>query len=138
MAFNAHFWLLQRLLRGSRSRLQHTCTTQTNLSRVNITFTTKGPSEQVDLVATTNSKNCPSPAGLTIKVQDTVKTLQADDRADEMESEVCPLDPSAILADKCVAVVPSAVSSIAAEISFRVCRSTSNKTEIPDYIYASL
>ncbi|KAI6754850.1 hypothetical protein HG530_012602 [Fusarium avenaceum] len=112
----------------------NTYTIQTNFSTVNITFTTKGPSEQVDLVAATDSKGCSSPPGLTIKVQDTVKTPKSDGRADEMESEVCPLDPSATLADKCVAVDASAASSIAAEISSRLCRSTLNKTEIPDGI----
>ncbi|KAH7174181.1 uncharacterized protein B0J16DRAFT_348266 [Fusarium flagelliforme] len=108
----------------------------TSYSRINITFTTKGPSKLVDLVAATDSKNCSSAAGLTIKVQDTVKTPQGDPRSDEMESDICPLQALATLANKCVAVTPSAASSIAAEITTRVCTWpwTVNKTDKPDGI----
>lgn len=113
----------------------NTYTIDTAFARFNITFTTKGPSEQVDLVAATDSKNCSSAAGLTIKFQDTVETPQGDHRSDEIKSDVCPLEPSATSADKCVAVVPSAASSIAAEITSRVCRWTINKTEVQDDIY---
>jgi hypothetical protein len=112
----------------------NTYTIRADFHRFNITFTTKGPSEQVDLVAATSSKNCSSPAGLTIKVQDVVKTPESDGRAEAMESEVCPLEPPATVADKCVAVAPSAVSSITAEISFRLCIGNINETEIPDGI----
>jgi hypothetical protein len=114
----------------------NTYTIDSAFSTVNITFTTKGPSQQVDLVAATDTKNCSSAAGLTINVRDTVKTPQGDPRSDEMDSGVCPLDPSATTADKCVAVVPSAASSIAAEVSTRVCTWpwTPNRTERPDGI----
>ncbi|CAG7565993.1 unnamed protein product [Fusarium equiseti] len=97
----------------------NTYTIDTRFVRFNVTFTTKGPSQQVDLISATESKNFSSAAGFTIKVQDTVETHQGDNRSDEMESDVCPLEPSATSTAKCVAVVPSAASSIAAEITTR-------------------
>ena len=114
----------------------NTYTIDTRWATVNITFTTKGPSRRVDLFAATESKNCSSSAGLTINVQDNVETPQGDRRSDEMESNVCPLEPSATLADKCVAVGSSAASSIAAEVSNLVCERTwtPNRTEKPDGI----
>ncbi|CAJ0543909.1 Ff.00g039870.m01.CDS01 [Fusarium sp. VM40] len=118
----------------------NTYTIGTYHAKANITFTTEGPSKQVDLVAATNSKNCSSPPALTVKVQDTVKVPQSDPRADGL-AEVClvdalasRLDPLATWADKCVAMVPTATSSIAAEVSSWTCRGNINYTERPDGI----
>ncbi|KAI1073200.1 hypothetical protein LB507_010807 [Fusarium sp. FIESC RH6] len=113
----------------------NTYTIDANFAKLNITFTTQGPPKQVDLVAATNSSNCSSAAGLTIKIADTVKTPEGDRRSHAMESDICPLKPSAALAEKCVAVVPSAASSIAAEITTRVCRETINKAEVQGDIH---
>jgi hypothetical protein len=133
-------WLLQ-LTSGFYSCFEdpdrtwnNTYTIDTRFTTVNITFTTKGPSKLVDLVAATDGKNCSSSPGLTIKAQDTVKTPETDGRADEMVTEVCSLEPPVTFADKCVSVAPSAASSIAAEMTSRVCKSTLNTTEISDYI----
>lgn len=103
-----------------------------NYTKINITFTTKGPSGQVDLAAETSDKNCSSPVGLTIDVQNTIKVPEGDDRADEMVAEVCAVEPLVTLADKCVAVTPAAASSIAAEMTWRVCGSIPNRSEIPE------
>jgi hypothetical protein len=103
-----------------------------NFTKINITFTTKGPSGQVDLAAETSGKNCSSPVGLTIDVQDTIKIPEGDNRADEMVAEVCAVEPLVTLADKCVAVTPAAASSIAAEMSWRVCSTIANRSEIPE------
>ncbi|KAH6952092.1 hypothetical protein DER45DRAFT_636386 [Fusarium avenaceum] len=119
----------------------NTYTITTVHAKDNITFTTKGPSKQVDLVAATNSKNCSSPPALSVKFQDTVKIPQSDPRADEMVEEVCVLnalasrlDSLVTWADKCVAVVPTATSSIAAEVSSWACRGRINYTDRPDGI----
>jgi hypothetical protein len=103
-----------------------------NYTQTNITFTTKGPSGQVDLVAETSDKNCSSPVGLTIDVQKTIKVPESDDRAFEMVAEVCAVEPLVTLADKCVAVPPAAASSIVAEMTWRVCGSIANRSEIPE------
>ncbi|XEV04685.1 hypothetical protein FSHL1_009972 [Fusarium sambucinum] len=103
-----------------------------NFTKINITFTTKGPSGQVDLAAETSSKNCSSPVGLTVDVQEMIKVPEGDYRADDMVAEVCAVEPLVTLADKCVAVTPAAISSIAAEASFRVCGSIANRSEIPE------
>ncbi|KAG8677799.1 hypothetical protein FPOAC2_03939 [Fusarium poae] len=103
-----------------------------NFTQTNITFTTKGSSGQVDLAAETRDKNCSSPVGLTIDVQDTMKVPEGDNRADEMLAEVCAVEPLVTLADKCVAVTPAAASSIAAEMSWRVCMTVYNRSEIPE------
>ncbi|RGP63733.1 hypothetical protein FSPOR_8339 [Fusarium sporotrichioides] len=103
-----------------------------NFTNFNITFTTKGPSGQVDLAAETSGKNCSSPVGLTIDVQDTIKIPEGDDFADKMVAEVCAVEPLVTLADKCVAVNPAAASSIAAEMSSQACSTIFNTSEIPE------
>ncbi|KAJ4024841.1 hypothetical protein NW752_002293 [Fusarium irregulare] len=103
-----------------------------NFTKINITFTTKGPSGQVDLAAETSDNNCSSPVGLTVDVQSTIKVPEGDDRADEMAAHVCAVEPLLTLADKCVAVTSAAAASIAAEMTWRVCGSISNRSEIPD------
>ncbi|CEF76011.1 hypothetical protein FGSG_10562 [Fusarium graminearum PH-1] len=104
-----------------------------NYTETNITFTTKGPSGQVDLAAETSEKNCPSPVGLHIDVQDTIKIPEGDFRAGETVAEVCAVEPLVTLPDKCVAVTPAATSSIAAEMSLRVCSTNyDNRSEIPE------
>ncbi|KAF5629024.1 uncharacterized protein FTJAE_8663 [Fusarium tjaetaba] len=103
-----------------------------NYTTTNITFTTKGPSGQVDLVAETSDKNCSYPVGLTIDVQNTIKVPEGDISADEMVAEVCAVEPLVTRADKCVAVPPAAASSIVAEMTWRVCGSIANRSEIPE------
>jgi hypothetical protein len=119
----------------------NTYTIRNIYAKANITFTTKGPLKQVDLVAATNSKNCSSPPTLTVKVQDTVKVPQSDPRADGLVEEVClldalasRLDALATWADKCIAMVPTATSSIAAEVSSWTCRGNIKYTKRPDGI----
>ncbi|KAM0297131.1 hypothetical protein ACHAPM_010000 [Fusarium culmorum] len=103
-----------------------------NYTKINITFTTKGPSGQVDLAAETSDKNCPSPVGLHIDVQDTMKIPQGDLRAVETVTDVCAVEPLVTLPDKCVDVTPAATSSMAAKMSDLVCGSIRNRSEIPE------
>ncbi|KAF4439700.1 hypothetical protein F53441_12511 [Fusarium austroafricanum] len=97
-------------------------TIRENDTSASFVFTTKGPSKHIDLVAATSNKNCSSPAGVAIKLQDTVKTPQSDDLKAEV-GELCPLDPTATEADKCdVTMDLSSASSISAGMTSEVCR----------------
>ncbi|KAM0369158.1 hypothetical protein HYE67_000024 [Fusarium culmorum] len=84
-----------------------------------VIFTTKGTSKQIDLAAAT-SKDCSSPAGVTINVTDTMRTPFSDLAYDQ---DVCPIVASPpIEADSCdVTLDATATSSIDASMTSWAC-----------------
>ncbi|KAL6922605.1 hypothetical protein FSHL1_006570 [Fusarium sambucinum] len=91
-----------------------------------VTFTTKGPLKQVDLLAATKNQTCSSPVGININVERTAKAVWGDG----FEGDTCPIVDSPTEADSCsVTLNPSAVSNIDAAMTSIHCTGPKDDAE---------
>ncbi|KAJ4248493.1 hypothetical protein NW762_012831 [Fusarium torreyae] len=108
-----------------------------NSTDFSVIFTTKGPSKQIDLVAATSSQNCSNPAGITININDTVKTPSSK-YGSEYGREFCPVVSSPpIEASSCdVTIGAAAASSISASMTTWACGLPSHNPpeKVPDQV----
>ncbi|KAH7234198.1 hypothetical protein B0J15DRAFT_432520 [Fusarium solani] len=105
-----------------------------NMTNGGVIFTTKGPSKQIDLVATTSNQTCAAPAGTAINITGTVNTPWPNEG---FEGDRCPVVASPPTeADRCaVTIGAAAASSIAASMTSTVCGGWA--TDVPDGVDCS-
>lgn len=101
-----------------------------NVTDNSVIFTTRGSSQEVDLVSSTNNKDCDETEGLTFNVTD---TLNVPSRVDWSGGETCAVVAlSAPKPDPCrIKIDSAAASSIFAAATAQICAGTSPPISCP-------